>query len=64
METGTLLAIIGLVATLIGFFLAKKIIKSKKDQRNKIVIKTKGNATFRDIIGGDKTTHGNTEFRK
>lgn len=65
MDTGSWLGVIGIVATLLGFFLAKKVIKKRRLQKNKIVIKSKGNASFRDVVGGDKITHGNdTESHK
>ncbi len=65
MDTGTLVGIIGIVVTLFGLFLAKNIMKNRRSQNNKIVIKSKGNSTFRDIVGGEKITHeNNTESPK
>jgi len=42
MDTGTWVGIIGIVVTVFGLFLAKKVIKNRKSQSNKIIIKSKG----------------------
>jgi len=59
MDTGTLLAVISIVIGVLGFFIAKKVSKSKRLQKNKVIVKSKGDVTARDIVGGDKIIHGN-----
>lgn len=64
MDTNIWLSIIGILATLFGFFLIRNVIKNRKLQKNKIVIKSKGDSAFRDIVGGDKITNADTESHR
>lgn len=59
MDTDTLLTVISIVIALLGFFIAKKVSKSKRLQKNKLIIKSKGDVIARDIVGGDRIIHGN-----
>jgi hypothetical protein len=58
MDAGTVLTVIGIMIGLFDFLVAKKVSKSKRLHKNRIVIKSKGDASFGDVVGGDKITSG------
>ncbi|MBN1214555.1 MAG: hypothetical protein JXA99_03845 [Candidatus Lokiarchaeota archaeon] len=58
-----ILALIGILATIVGWFIIKNIKKTNKRQANKISVKGKKSNIIigGDIVGGDKINNENRE---